>query len=88
MVWESRTANPMVPLGFFRKRSFDASAILVAFVGLSLFGIIFFLTLYFQNVKGWSPQEAGARTLPLTVHDDAHRAARGQAQTRDSARAC
>ena len=66
VVWESRVRNPMVPLGFFKKRSFDASAIVVAFVGFSLFGIIFFLTLYFQNVRGYSAQGAGALTLPLT----------------------
>ena len=66
VVWESRVKNPMVPLGFFKKRAFDASAIVVAFVGFSLFGIIFFLTLYFQNVRGYSAQGAGALTLPLT----------------------
>ncbi len=66
VIWEARVKNPMVPLGFFKKRSFDASAIVVAFVGFSLFGIIFFLTLYFQNVRGYSAQGAGALTLPLT----------------------
>ncbi len=66
VVWESRIENPMVPLGFFTKRSFDASAIVISFVGFSLFGIIFFLTLYFQNVRGYSAQGAGALTLPLT----------------------
>ncbi|MEO9174188.1 MAG: MFS transporter [Gaiellales bacterium] len=66
VAWEARIANPMVPLGFFRKRPFDASIIVVSFVGFSLFGIIFFLTLYFQNVRGYSAQGAGALTLPLT----------------------
>jgi EmrB/QacA subfamily drug resistance transporter len=66
VIWESRQADPMVPLGFFRKISFDASAIVVSLVGFSLFGIIFFLTLYFQNVRGYSAQGAGALTLPLT----------------------
>jgi MFS family permease len=56
----------MVPLGFFKKRSFNASAIVISLVGFSLFGIIFFLTLYFQNVRGYSAQGAGALTLPLT----------------------
>jgi MFS family permease len=56
----------MVPLGFFKKISFDVSAIVVSLVGFSLFGIIFFLTLYFQNVRGYSAQGAGALTLPLT----------------------
>jgi EmrB/QacA subfamily drug resistance transporter len=66
VLWESRQKDPMVPLEFFKKRSFDASAIVVALTGFSLFGIIFFLTLYFQNVRGYSAQGAGALTLPLT----------------------
>ena len=67
VAWESRTATPMIPLGFFRRPDFSAPVMLVAFVGLALFGVVFFITLYFQNVKGWSPTEAGVRTLPLTM---------------------
>jgi EmrB/QacA subfamily drug resistance transporter len=67
VLWESRTSTPMVPLEFFRRWDFSASNLLVAFVGLGLFGVVFFITLYFQNVKGWSPAQAGARTLPLTM---------------------
>jgi EmrB/QacA subfamily drug resistance transporter len=66
VAWESRTETPMIPLEFFRRPDFSAPAMLVAFVGLALFGVVFFITLYFQNVKGWSPTEAGVRTLPLT----------------------
>jgi EmrB/QacA subfamily drug resistance transporter len=66
VVWESRVQHPMVPLGFFTKRYFDAAVIVVLFVGFALFGIIFFLTLYFQNVRGYSAQGAGALSLPLT----------------------
>ena len=40
--------------------------ILVVFVGLALFGVVYFITLYFQNVKGWSPQKSGLAALPLT----------------------
>ena len=36
------------------------------FVGLALFGVVYFITLYFQNVKGWSPEKAGVAALPLT----------------------
>ena len=67
VAWEARTATPMIPLEFFRRADFSAPVMLVAFVGLALFGVIFFITLYFQNVKGWSPAEAGVRTLPLTM---------------------
>jgi len=67
VAWERRAATPMIPLGFFRHRAFSVPNMVVAFVGLAMFGVIFFITLYFQNVKGWSPTEAGLRTLPLTL---------------------
>jgi EmrB/QacA subfamily drug resistance transporter len=66
VAWEARTATPMVPLEFFRRAAFSAPVVLVVFVGLALFGVVFFITLYFQNVKGWSPQQAGLAALPLT----------------------
>jgi EmrB/QacA subfamily drug resistance transporter len=67
VLWESRHHDPMIPLDFFRRRAFSVSSIIVTLVGVGLFGIIYFLTLYFQNVKGYSPQEAGVRSLPLTM---------------------
>ncbi len=66
VAWEARTPNPMVPLEFFRRAAFSAPVVLVVFVGLALFGVVYFVTLYFQNVKGYSPQEAGLAALPLT----------------------
>ena len=66
VAWEARAANPMVPLEFFKRAAFSAPVILVVFVGLALFGVVYFITLYFQNVKGWSPQKSGLAALPLT----------------------
>ncbi len=65
--WESRTPTPMVPLEFFRRAAFSAPVVLVVFVGLALFGVVYFITLYFQNVKGWSPEKSGLAALPLTA---------------------
>jgi EmrB/QacA subfamily drug resistance transporter len=67
VLWEARAADPMVPLEFFRRAAFSAPVILVVFVGLALFGVVYFITLYFQNVKGWSPQKSGLAALPLTT---------------------
>ena len=67
VLWESRVAEPMIPLEFFRRRVFTISSIVVALVGLAMFGVIYFITLYFQNVKGYSALEAGARSLPMTM---------------------
>jgi EmrB/QacA subfamily drug resistance transporter len=65
--WEARQSEPMIPLTFFRRRSFDVAVASVGLVGFSMFGIIYFLTLYMQNVRGYSAIESGVRTLPMTV---------------------
>src|SRR4051812_40013950 len=67
VIWEDRQSDPMIPLSFFRRRSFDVAVIAIALVGFSMFGIIYFLTLYLQNVRGYSAIESGVRTLPMTL---------------------
>jgi EmrB/QacA subfamily drug resistance transporter len=64
---EARRRNPLLPLSVFRIRGLAAADLtqLIAFAGfLSMF---YFLTLYMQNVLGWSPIQTGAAYLPLTV---------------------
>jgi EmrB/QacA subfamily drug resistance transporter len=67
VIWESRTPEPMIPLGFFRVRAFAVSSLVVTLIGLALFGVLYFLTLYLQNVKGYTPLQAGVRMLPTTI---------------------
>jgi EmrB/QacA subfamily drug resistance transporter len=67
VLWELRQSDPMVPLSFFRNRVFTVANIVVLMVGFAMFGVIFYITLYFQNVLGYSPLEAGVRSLPLTM---------------------
>jgi predicted MFS family arabinose efflux permease len=57
----------MLPLSFFRSRVFSASSAVVLMVGFAMFGIFYFVTLYFQNVLGYSALQAGVRSLPLTM---------------------
>ena len=64
---ERRTADPMLPLGFFRRPAFSTASAVVLLVGFSFFGVVYFITLYFQNVKGYSPLQAGVRSLPITA---------------------
>jgi EmrB/QacA subfamily drug resistance transporter len=65
--WERRAAQPMLPLRFFRSRAFSAvnGASLAMYFGV--FGSIFLLAQFFQVVQGYSPLEAGLRTLPWTA---------------------
>ena len=67
-IWrEARTREPMLPLSFFQSRVFSASSAVVLMVGFAMFGIFYFVTLYFQNVLGYSALQAGVRSLPLTM---------------------
>jgi EmrB/QacA subfamily drug resistance transporter len=66
-VIESRREYPMLPLSFFRIPTFAASNVVAAAVFFALFGSTFFLSLYLQNVRGFSPIGAGVRLFPFTV---------------------
>ena len=67
VIWESRQEQPMVPLGFFRSRGFSTSIIVATLVGFGMFGSLFVVTLYMQNIRGYDAIGAGLRTLPLTM---------------------
>lgn len=67
IVIEIKTSNPLLPLHFFRNPTFAASNLVAAAVFFALFGVTFFLALYLQNVRGFSPLETGVRLLPFTA---------------------
>jgi EmrB/QacA subfamily drug resistance transporter len=66
LVWESRAAEPMLPLRFFRSRAFSAVNATSLAMYFGVFGSIFLLAQFFQVTQGYSPLEAGLRTLPWT----------------------
>jgi predicted MFS family arabinose efflux permease len=66
-VIESRIAHPLVPLGVFRLRSVAAANGIAVMVGAALFGMFFFLSLYLQQVNGYSPLKAGFAFLPAAL---------------------
>ena len=67
VLWELRAPAPMLPLRFFRNRTFAAAnaASLLMFFGM--FGSIFLLAQFFQTVQGYTPLQAGLRILPWTA---------------------
>jgi EmrB/QacA subfamily drug resistance transporter len=65
--WERGRREPMMPLRFFRSRSFSATQALSFAMFFGTFGSIFLLSQYFQTAQGLGPFEAGARTLPWTA---------------------
>jgi EmrB/QacA subfamily drug resistance transporter len=66
-VWETRTRTPMLPMGFFRNRAFAATNGVSLAMFFGAFGSIFLLAQFFQVAQGYSPLEAGLRTLPWTA---------------------
>src|SRR5215217_5535162 len=65
-LWERRAPAPMLPLRFFRSRAFAATSGVSLAMSFGIFGSIFLLAQFFQTVWGYSPLEAGLRTLPWT----------------------
>jgi EmrB/QacA subfamily drug resistance transporter len=63
---ERRATHPLLPLGLFRSMSLSAATVLLMLGVFALFGTIFFITLYLQQVHGMSPVDAGVRMLPMT----------------------
>jgi len=66
LAWEARTAEPVLPLRFFRSRGFAAANGVGLIMSFGIFGSIFLLAQVFQTAQGYSAWEAGLRTLPWT----------------------
>src|ERR671914_460806 len=67
VVLELRQRVPMLDLSLFRNGTFAGSNLVVLLVALAMFGVFFFVSLYMQNILGFSAVEAGAAFLPMTV---------------------
>ena len=63
---EARSAQPMLPLGLFRRRTFSAAAAIGLVLNVAFYGLIFVLSLFFQRGQGRSPLEAGLAFAPMT----------------------
>jgi EmrB/QacA subfamily drug resistance transporter len=67
VVLESRQRLPMLDLSLFRIGSFVGANTVALLVSLGMFGVFFFVSLYVQNILGYSPTKAGAIFLPMTI---------------------
>lgn len=65
--WERRTSDPLVPLRLFSVRSFTVANGAGFGFSVGAFGVVFVLSQYLQIGLGYSPFEAGLRTLPWTA---------------------
>ncbi|MFJ4621292.1 MFS transporter [Streptomyces sp. NPDC088812] len=65
--YETRIEHPLLPMRLFRSRALTIGAVITALNFFVMLGAIFFIMLYLQNVRGFTPVEAGVRTLPLSL---------------------
>ena len=61
---ELRSKAPLVPFRIFRLRTLTGANVVGILLGASLFSMFFFITLYMQQVLGYSPIKAGLSYLP------------------------
>jgi EmrB/QacA subfamily drug resistance transporter len=64
---EQRSASPLMPFSIFRLRTLTGANVVGVLTGASLFSMFFFISLYMQNVLGFSAIETGLSYLPLAV---------------------
>ena len=64
---ELRSRAPLVPFSIFRVRTVTGANVVGILVGASLFSMFYFISLYMQQVLGYSPIKAGLSYLPLAI---------------------
>ncbi len=67
VVLELRQRIPMLDLSLFRNPTFAGANAAMALVGVAMFGVFFYNSLFVQNILGYSAIETGATFLPMTV---------------------
>ncbi len=65
VVWEKRTSDPMLDMAYFRNRAFSTATGGMILVFMSMYGVMFLITQYFQLVLGYTPLSAALRLLPM-----------------------
>jgi EmrB/QacA subfamily drug resistance transporter len=64
---EAKQRVPMLDLSLFRNPTFAGANVTALLVTLAMFGVFFFMSLYVQQILGYSPVQAGAIFLPMTL---------------------
>lgn len=65
--WERRSDHPMMPLAYYKIPAFAAGNAIAFAISLGMFGAFFFMSMYMQVIRGYSPFESGVRFLPMTA---------------------
>src|SRR5207245_5514260 len=66
VIVEQVQERPMLDIALFRNPAFVGVSVATFCIGAGMFALFPFLSIYLQDVLGYSPLEAGVRFLPLT----------------------
>lgn len=67
VVWERRSADPMMDLTLFGDRTYSLAIVTIFAVLFATYGMLLVITQYLQNVRGFSPTDAGLLLLPYSA---------------------
>jgi EmrB/QacA subfamily drug resistance transporter len=67
VLWARGRSYAVLPLRLFRARKFAVANVIFLMFTLGMFGTVFLLSQYLQVVQGYTPLQAGVRTLPWTA---------------------
>jgi EmrB/QacA subfamily drug resistance transporter len=67
VVWEARIEHPSLDVRLFKDRRLSASVGALGLVFFGMGGVFFFTSFYLQNVRGYTPLDAGLLTVPFAV---------------------
>src|SRR5262249_23164114 len=67
IVVETRTADPILPLGLLRNRTFAIACTVTLIINVSLLGSVTYLPIYLQVVKGQNPSASCLQFLPMMI---------------------
>jgi EmrB/QacA subfamily drug resistance transporter len=67
VIIETRIAQPMLPLGYFRNRTFTGAQVAAFAISATMFASFLYIILYVQNILGYSAMGAAVRFLPVTI---------------------
>ncbi len=67
VLWEKRSAHPMVPLALFRDRNFSGTSFSIVLLSFTAGGLLLALTQYLQFVLGYTPLQAGLALIPYAA---------------------
>ncbi|MGW7316750.1 DHA2 family efflux MFS transporter permease subunit [Streptomyces sp. NPDC054854] len=67
VVVERRAAEPVLPLGLFRIRTFTLCSVISFIIGFAMFGAMVYLPTFLQVVRGVSPTMSGVHMLPMVI---------------------